>query len=98
MREHKEMPEAPYRRLAPARWELLAYVMLLAAAFALAALQFPKWVAVPLVLAVLGVRAVRIWLERAFWVGYLPRKRMKGRVPGNNVSTSVKPKHVQKEG
>lgn len=39
MREHDE---APYRRLPPARWELLAYALLLATAFALYALQFPR--------------------------------------------------------
>lgn len=68
MREHDE---APYRRLPPARWELLAYALLLATAFALYALQYPRQVAVPLVIAVLGVRAVRIHLAKAH----------KGRVP-----------------
>lgn len=41
-------------------WELLAYALILAIALALNALQFPKWVAGPLVLVALVVRAVRI--------------------------------------
>lgn len=61
MRERGERPEAPYRRPALMWWELLAYALILAIALALNALQPPpKWVVVPLVLAVLVVRAVRI--------------------------------------
>ena len=60
MREYGERPEARYRRPALMWWELLAYTLILAIALALNALQFPKWVAVPLVLVALVVRAVRI--------------------------------------
>ena len=60
MREYGQRPEAPYRRPALMWWELLAYTLILAIALALNALQFPKWVAVPLVLVALVVRAVRI--------------------------------------
>lgn len=60
MRERGERLEAPYRRPALMWWELLAYALILTIALALNALQPPKWVVVPLVLAVLVVRAVRI--------------------------------------
>lgn len=59
MREYGQRPEAPYRRPALMWWELLAYTLILAIALALNALQFPKWVAGPLLVA-LVVRAVRI--------------------------------------
>ncbi|TPF78280.1 MULTISPECIES: hypothetical protein [unclassified Bifidobacterium] len=45
-------------------WEFLAYVLILAMALVFNAMQFPKWVVVPLVLAILSVRATRILLAK----------------------------------
>ncbi|WP_150383701.1 hypothetical protein [Bifidobacterium rousetti] len=45
-------------------WELLSYVLIFVLALAFNSMQFPKWVVVPLVLAILLVRAVRILLAK----------------------------------
>ncbi|MBW3090201.1 hypothetical protein [Bifidobacterium miconisargentati] len=45
-------------------WELLAYVLIFVLALVFNAMQFPQWVVVPLVLAILSVRAARILLAK----------------------------------
>lgn len=60
----REKPEAPNHRPVLLWWELLSYTLLLATAFVFSAPRSSEWVAVPLVLAVLVVRGVRVLLER----------------------------------
>ncbi|KAB7788320.1 hypothetical protein F7D08_1061 [Bifidobacterium cebidarum] len=45
-------------------WELLAYVLIFVLALVSNAMQFPKWVVVPLVLAILSIRVTRILLAK----------------------------------
>ncbi|KAA8830783.1 hypothetical protein [Bifidobacterium tissieri] len=55
---------AVFHRLPLTWWELSAYALILVLAFVCSATQSAKWVAAPLVLAVLLVRVARILLAK----------------------------------
>lgn len=47
-------------RFTPKWWELLAYALVITMALVLNAMQFPRWVVIPLVLTILLIRVVRV--------------------------------------
>ena len=55
----QEQKENTLHRFTPRWWEILAYALMIALA-----MQFPKWVVVPLVLAIILVRVARIHLTK----------------------------------
>lgn len=60
----QEQKENTLHRFTPRWWEILAYALMIALAVILSAMQFPKWVVVPLVLAIILVRVARIHLTK----------------------------------
>ncbi|PLS24671.1 hypothetical protein BLI708_09545 [Bifidobacterium imperatoris] len=50
-------------------WELLAYVLIFVLALVFNAMQFPKWVVVPLVLAILLVRPSEYFSQKEGRIG-----------------------------
>lgn len=60
----QEQKENTLHRFTLRWWEILAYALMIALAVILSAMQFPKWVVVPLVLAIILVRVARIHLTK----------------------------------